>query len=263
VSDHSEVPDYSTLLRLDGRGYVVLGAGQGIGRQTAHALASVGARVVCADVEADRAQRVAAETGGIAWTGDLTASTEIDRLAGDSEAALGRIDGFADIIGMARYGPLVDATDEDWEWTFDLVLRHAYRAARSFGSRMAASGGGTMAYVASASGIGGAAGHAAYGSAKAALISLVRSLAVELGGDGIRVNAVAPGVVWTPRVSELLGAEGRAVHATNAPLGRVALPADVASVLLFLSAPLSAYVSGQIILADGGVGQKFPYPGLW
>jgi NAD(P)-dependent dehydrogenase (short-subunit alcohol dehydrogenase family) len=91
----------------------------------------------------------------------------------------------------------------------------------------------------------------------------VRSLSVELGGDAIRVNAVAPGVVWTPRVAQLLGDEGREVHAANAPLGRVALPADIASVLLFLCSPLSAYVSGQVILTDGAVGQKFPYPVLW
>lgn len=264
VIDDSERPDYPALLRLDDRGFVVLGAGQGMGRETANALASAGARVVCADIDGDRAEEVAGATGGVAWTGDLSDGHSVDRLADDAEQALGRIDGFVDVIGMARYAPVLELSDEDWTWTLEMNLRHAYRAARALGRRMSASGGGTMAYIASASGgPTGAPGHAVYGSAKAGLMSLVRSLAVELGPSGIRVNAVAPGVVWTPRVSQLLGEEGRKVHAANTPLGRVGLPGDVAGVLLFLSSPLSAYVNGQTIAVDGGVSGKFPYPVLW
>lgn len=263
MSDRSEVPAYPSMLQLEGRGMIVLGAGQGIGRQTAHALSACGARVICVDVEPERAEQVAQEIGGVPWTGDLTDPTTLERLGEEAEDELGRIDGVVDIIGMARYGPTLESSEEDWEWTFDMVLRHAVRAARVFGIRMEQSGGGTLAYIASVSGITGAAGHAAYGAAKAALMSLVRSLAVELGPAQIRVNAVAPGVVWTPRVAELLGEEAKEIHADNTPLRRVALPADIASVLLFLSSPLSAYVNGQVIVTDGGVGSKFPYPVLW
>ena len=92
------------------------------------------------------------------------------------------------------------------------------------------------------------------------MISLVRSAAEELGPSNIRVNAVAPGVVWTPRVSALLGDAGRERNSANAPLRRVALPANIASALLFLSCDLSAYVTGQTLIVDGGVGVKFPYP---
>lgn len=91
-------------------------------------------------------------------------------------------------------------------------------------------------------------------------MSLVRTAAVEYGARGVRVNAVAPGVVWTPRVAGLLGEEGRAVNAANAPLGRVAQPADIAAALLFLASPLSSYVTGQTLVVDGGTGVKFPYP---
>ena len=91
-------------------------------------------------------------------------------------------------------------------------------------------------------------------------MSLVRSGAVELGPLGIRVNAVAPGVVWTPRVSGFLGEEGRARNSANAPLGRVALPEDIASGLLFMASDLAGYVTGHTLVVDGGVGVKFPYP---
>ena len=117
-----------------------------------------------------------------------------------------------------------------------------------------------MAFVASVSGLTSAPLHAAYGAAKAGLIGLVKSAAVELGPLGVRVNAVAPGVVWTPRVSGYLGEEGRKTNAANAPLRRVALPADIAAALLFLVSDLASYVSGQTLVVDGGVSAKFPYP---
>ena len=117
-----------------------------------------------------------------------------------------------------------------------------------------------MAFVASVSGISSAPRHAAYGVAKAGLMSLVRSAAIELGPLGIRVNAVAPGVVWTPRVSGYLGEDGRVEQSANAPLGTVARPADIAAALLFLVSDLAAYITGQTLVVDGGVGVKFPYP---
>ncbi len=91
-------------------------------------------------------------------------------------------------------------------------------------------------------------------------MSLVRTGAVEFGPLGIRVNAVAPGVVWTPRVSGYLGDAGRERNSANSPLGRVALPEDIASGLLFMASDLSSYVTGHTLVVDGGVGAKFPYP---
>ena len=259
-TDDTPVPDYPGRLRLEDRAFVVLGAGQGIGRQTTHALASVGARVFCVDKDPDLAQDIAKEVDGIAWSGDAISRPDAERLFGDAETELGRIDGVVDIIGMAQYKRLVDIDDDLWNWHQDIVLRHAYLAAQLGGRAMARTGGGVMVFVASVSGLQSAPMHSAYGVAKAGLMSLVRSAAVELGPSGIRVNAVAPGVVWTPRVSGYLGEEGKKTNAANAPLRRVALPADIASAILFLASDLSSYVTGQTLVVDGGVTAKFGWP---
>jgi NAD(P)-dependent dehydrogenase (short-subunit alcohol dehydrogenase family) len=257
-TDTTPVPDYPSQLRLDGRSFVVVGAGQGIGRQTCHALASVGARMVCVDNREDLASEIAAEVGGVPCVADARSREDADRAVALCASELGRVDGLVDIVGMARYMDLLDTSDEDWDWTFDVVLRHAFLFSQAAGKAMDA--GGVMTFVASVSGITSAPRHAAYGAAKAALMSWVRSLAVELGPRGIRANAVAPGVVWTPRVSQILGEKGRQLQAGNSPLGRVAEPADIAAGALFLCSDLASYVSGQTLVVDGGVGAKFPYP---
>jgi NAD(P)-dependent dehydrogenase (short-subunit alcohol dehydrogenase family) len=257
-SDDTPVPDFQQLLRLDGRGFVVLGAGQGIGRQASHALAGAGARVVCVDIDSDLARDIAAEVSGTALIGDATERDDVVRMFDDARAALGRIDGVVDIIGMAQYADIVEMSDDEWDWHHDIVLRHAFLAMQHGGRAMA--NGGAMVFVASVSGITSAPRHAAYGAAKAGLMSLVRTGAVELGPSGIRVNAVAPGVVMTPRVSGFLGEEGRVRNVNNTPLRRVAQPADIAAAILFLASDLSGYVTGQTLVVDGGVGAKFPYP---
>jgi NAD(P)-dependent dehydrogenase (short-subunit alcohol dehydrogenase family) len=184
----------------------------------------------------------------------------VERAVTEARRQLGRIDGLVDIVGMARYQEILDTTDEDWDWTFGIVLRHAFLFSQAAGRVMADDGGGVMTFVASVSGITSAPHHAAYGAAKSALMSWVRTLAVELGPKGIRANAVAPGVVWTPRVSKYLGEEGEKRNIANTPLRRVAQPADIAAALLFLSSDLSSYITGQTLVVDGGVGAKFPYP---
>ena len=257
--DDTPVPDYAGRVRLDGRRFVLIGAGQGIGRQAAHALAANGARVLCVDVDPDLADDIAGEVDGLAWSGDATRRDEVERLFGDAQARLGGVDGLVDIVGISRYCDILDYTDDEWSWHFDMNLRHAFLAMQ-YGGRAMADHGGTMVFVASVSGLTSAPRHAAYGAAKAGLMALVRSGAVELGPLGVRVNAVAPGVVWTPRVSTYLGDEGRARNEANAPLGRVAQPADIASALLFFASDLAGYVSGQVLSVDGGVGVKFPYP---
>lgn len=258
--DPDAVPDYPSWLRLDGRRFACLGAGQGIGRQAAHALASAGATVFCVDLDADRAARVADEVGGVPWSCDVTDRDASARLFHEAEAVLGALHGVVDIVGMAQYASLLDTDDAGWAWHHDIVLRHAWLALQHATPALRRAGGGSVAFVASVSGIGGAPMHAAYGAAKAGLMALVRSAAVELGPSGIRVNAVAPGVVWTPRISGYLGDEGRRANEANTPLGRVALPADIAAALLFLSSGLASYVNGQVLVVDGGVGAKFPYP---
>jgi NAD(P)-dependent dehydrogenase (short-subunit alcohol dehydrogenase family) len=262
-TDDTDVPDFPGLLRLDGRRFVVIGAGQGIGRQASHALAQAGARLVVVDKDPDLAADIAEEVDATPWSGDATDRGDVARLASSAVDALGGIDGLVDIIGMAQYASLLDVSDDVWEWEHDICLRHAWLAMQHLGKAMTSGGGGgggTMVFVASVSGMTSAPLHAAYGAFKAGLIGLVRSAAVELGPLGVRVNAVAPGVVWTPRVSAFLGEEGRRRNSDNAPLRRVALPADIAAALLFLASDLSGYVNGQTLVVDGGVGVKFPYP---
>ncbi len=262
-ADDTPIADYAHMLRLDGRRYVILGAGQGIGRQAAHALAVNGAQLVCVDMDKAKAEDVAQECGheAIAWAGDISVRANVERLFSDvGDHFGGRLDGFIDIVGRAQYADIGELTDELWDWHFDQNLRHAWLAMQAATPLLEANGRGEMTFIASASGITSAPRHPAYGAAKAGLMSLVRTAAVELGPKNIRVNAVAPGVVWTPRVSGYLGEKGKARNEANAPLRRVAYPSNIASVLLFLTSDLASYVTGQVISVDGGVGAKFPFP---
>jgi NAD(P)-dependent dehydrogenase (short-subunit alcohol dehydrogenase family) len=183
----------------------------------------------------------------------------VERAVAEARGKLGRVHGLVDIVGMARWGELLEVSDEDWDWTFSMVLRHAFLFSQAAGKAMAEDGGGVMTFVASVSGVTSAPKHAPYGAAKAGLMSWVRTLAVELGPRGIRANAVAPGFVWTPRISKLIGEDARKAQEPNVPLRRVAVPADIASAILYLSSDLSSYVNGQTLIVDGGVEAKFGY----
>jgi NAD(P)-dependent dehydrogenase (short-subunit alcohol dehydrogenase family) len=254
--DDTPLSDFGARSRLDGRGLLVVGAGQGIGRQTAAALAQSGARVVCCVIRSDLAH----EVGGIPWVGDATSRADVARLVEEATAALGRIDGFVDIIGMSHYANAVDIDDEHLQWQFDIVLRHAILLTQYVGKAMASTGGGTMVFISSVAGLSAAPQTAAYGAAKAGLNSWIRSVADELGPSGIRVNGVAPGMAWTPRVSGLIGERGRTMIAELTPLRRMGVPAEIASVALFLTTDLSSFVTGQTIVVDGGVANSFAYP---
>jgi NAD(P)-dependent dehydrogenase (short-subunit alcohol dehydrogenase family) len=264
-TDQSPVPQYSDLLRLDGRNLVVVGAGQGMGRQTSHALAQSGARVVCVDIDDKRAHEIAEEVGGVPWTGDVTRGDEVVRLVEESTAALGGpLSGFVDIVGIAEWVASTDLDEDAWDRQFDINLRHAYLLGRHIGKHMVDTGTpGTMVFIASVHGLTASVRHGAYGAAKAGLISWVRTLGDELGAHGIRVNAIAPGAILTPRILAAAPDEtARAGSAAKAPLGKNGLPRDIASAALFLSSGLSDFITGQTIVVDGGVTIKDPYVAL-
>ena len=253
--DANAVPDYAAAIRLDDTVHVVLGAGLGIGRQTAHALASVGAKVVCVDIDPLRAEAVAEEVGGVPWSGNLTVREDMQALFAFIGAELGRLDGVVDIVGGARYKALTDLTDDDWTFHHDIVLRHAYLAIQYAAEHWRSTRtGGTMTFVASVTGLESSPMTAAYGAHKAALMSLVRTAAVELGPEGIRVNAVAPGVVRTPRAqaNDKWTDDLLAANIAKTPLRKLAYPADVAGPILFLSGALSSHMTGQTLTIDGG-----------
>lgn len=200
AKDSSPIPDYAARLSLRGRNLIVLGAGQGMGRQSAHAFAQCGAKVMCVDVDAELAHEIAAEVGGFPFVGDITREAEVARLVAEAVAGFGGpIHGFVDIVGIAQWTELIDMEEAAWDAQFDICLRHAYLVSKHVGRHMIEAGTqGSMVFIASVHGLTASVRHAAYGAAKAGLISLVRSLAHELGRHGIRVNAIAPGSILTP-----------------------------------------------------------------
>ncbi len=257
TTDRAQGPDFSQLLRLDGKGFIVMGAGQGMGRMTSHALAAQGAKVLCVDIIAARAEEIAEEVGGVPYVADAREGGEVEAAVDAATREFGRLDGLADIVGMARWNSLVDMTEEDWDWSLDTNLRHAFHLVR-FGARAMAAGGGTMVFVASVDGVSSAAFHAGYGAAKAGLLSLVRTAAAELQKHEIRVNAVVPGTVATPRMLQMRGIAEMEELAT----GSLSAPArtwDIASAILFLSSGLASHITGQALAVDGGALVQSPF----
>jgi 3-oxoacyl-[acyl-carrier protein] reductase len=242
-------------LGLKDKCVLVAGAGQGIGRACALGFADAGARVACMDFERDRAEAVADEVSGIALVADATQRADVEAAV----AQLDRVDVLIDIIGVATWGRILDVDDAAWDANFDMVLRHAYYLSQAAGQRMVTQGdGGAMVFVTSVSGLAGAPRHGAYGAAKAGLMSLARTLAVELAADGIRVNTVAPGAVRTPRVLAMTTDERLAESAKAIPLGRQAEPDEIAAAVVFLASAEASYITGQTLVVDGGATAKFP-----
>jgi NAD(P)-dependent dehydrogenase (short-subunit alcohol dehydrogenase family) len=249
------------MLDVSGRNLIVVGAGQGMGRQTSHALAQCGATVVCVDIIPERAKEVAAEMGGIPWVGDATDESDIVRLVGEAvDACGGPLHGLVDIVGGSGYVSLIDADQAFWDSQFELNFKHAHLVARHVGRHMVDAGtNGSMVFIASVNGLTASSVHGPYGAAKAALVSLVRTAAQEFGPHGIRVNAIAPGSILTPRVTAMIDEATKREAAELAPLGRMGVPSDIASVALFLTSDLAAYITGQTLPVDGGVMIRDPW----
>jgi NAD(P)-dependent dehydrogenase (short-subunit alcohol dehydrogenase family) len=246
---------------LSGRNVVVVGAGQGMGEASTKAMAAWGAHVLCVDVEESRAREVAERSGGVPYVCDVTRRDEVIELARRAPELLGgTITGVVDIVGSAVYATVLEVTDEHWEREFLINLKQAKWVAQELGRHMAESGeGGSMVFISSASGLSAAPRHAAYGAAKAGLIALVRTLAEELGPSGVRANTVAPGTILTPRMVVAVSDEIKRIHADNPPLRRSGRVEDIAGAVTFLISGMSAFVTGQVLLVDGGVSAKFPH----
>jgi NAD(P)-dependent dehydrogenase (short-subunit alcohol dehydrogenase family) len=249
---HTEV-DYLRRLRLDGRGYLVFGAGAGMGLESASALAQAGARVACVDRDAALAQAAADRFGGVALSGDMTLRADVERVVGEAAEAVGPLRGLVDIVGVAQLGPLADVDDHAWRRQFSVVVDHAFLALQVAGPHIAAAGGGSMTFVGSMSGVARVHDQVAYGAAKAALHHLVAGAGVEYAARGVRVNAIAPGWVKTPRLAAAIGSAAWERIAQRIPRGSPATPDEIAGPVLFLASDLASYITGQVLLADGGI----------
>lgn len=258
MTDTLPVPDYAQLARVDGRGFIVAGGGQGMGRQVCHALAQHGGRVLVFDIVRERAEAVAAEVDGAPWVGDARVAADVKGAVDAARKVFGRLHGVVDVIGMARWAALVDMPEDDWDWCHGEVCRHVYYFLKYAGPVIKADGGGSFAFVSSISGISSSPYHGAYGVAKAEVISLVRTAAVEYKDAGIRVNAVAPGGVATPRAARSQGIAAEAL--ADGTLGAMAATSDIAAALFFLSTDLSSHVTGQTFAVDGGDLVAYPHP---
>jgi 2-deoxy-D-gluconate 3-dehydrogenase len=263
-SSDGEGATMESLLGLQDKAALVMGAGQGIGRACAIYLARCGARLALVDVEEDRVQRVAGEVRQLGRpaepiVADVTVESQVEDAVQAAHKALGRIDSLVNIIGMASWAYLIDMDLQTWERDFSLNLRQHFFVSRAVARRMIEQGsGGTIAVVASVSGLFGAPRHGAYGAAKAGVMALVRTMAQEWEPHRIRVNAVAPGAVRTPRV-QAMRAAGEVGEADAAAAAREALPEDIAGAILFLSSELARRVNGQTLVVDGGTIARFPF----
>jgi NAD(P)-dependent dehydrogenase (short-subunit alcohol dehydrogenase family) len=245
---------------LAGKHVFVMGVGSGIGRSCVRAFAATGAHVSCFDIDA------AAVTGSVdaigeqgrAFVGDARSLDEVRVAVDAATETFGPLEVAVDVIGETRWGRTTELDDHAWDESFDLVLRHFFNLARVAGRDMAGRGRGSLVAISSVSGLRSAPLHGAYGAAKAGLMSLVRTLAMELGGSGVRVNAVAPGAVLTPRVEAMMSEDRRAASAAGIPLGRMAVPDDIARAVVFLASDLASYITGQTLVVDGGATAQFP-----
>jgi 3-oxoacyl-[acyl-carrier protein] reductase len=245
--------DYGARFSLAGRGFVVFGAGQGIGLQAAVALRQAGANLVCIDRDAGRAAEAAATVKGAHIVADVTEPGAVEASLREAWDRLPRLDGVVDIVGLSQPVWLEDVSDENVADALALNLTHCIKVAKVAGALMGETGGGSLSFVGSAAGVASLPRLSLYGAAKAGLLHFVRSAAMELGPKGVRVNAVSPGYVKTPRMAERLSADHWRQLEQATPLGRPGVPSDIASVLLFLASDLAGYVTGQNIVVDGGV----------
>ena len=255
--------DHLRVARLDGRAYVVLGAGGGgVGDATCEALAGAGAQLLCVDSAEEQARAIARQVGGEAFVADVTRREEVQAVFDRARSLFGeRFAGAVDVIGMAKNARIDEMDDDAIEQQFAIVLRHALLTVQIAGPMLAKSGGGTLTFVGSLSGLAAIPNQTFYGIAKAALHHLVRYAAQELGPDGIRVNGVAPGFISTPRLLSLMPRETWDRLAASNPLRRVASPEDIAKTILFLVSDLAGYVNGNILTLDGGVSQTLALAG--
>jgi len=254
----------SGVFRLDGRVAVVTGAASGIGAATARVLARAGADVVAGwyppdphDVEPTRAAVEAAGRRCLVAEVDVSETQSVESMVAAAVSELGRVDVMVANAAIARDVPSQSLDDERWRSLLEVDLSGVFRCFRAAMSHMIEAAWGRLLATSSIAGAHqGWASHAHYTTAKAGLVGLVRTLAVELGPHGITANAIAPGVIETPQSLDpvnSLGPDGVREFAARVPVRRNGQPEDIAHTFLFLASEEASFLTGQVLLVDGGV----------
>jgi 2-keto-3-deoxy-L-fuconate dehydrogenase len=238
--------------RLAGKKVVITAAAQGIGRASAELFASEGADVLATDVNEAALQGL---QGCRTQLLDVMDPQAIEALA----ASTGTIDVLFNCAGFVHNGTILECSESDWDFSFDLNVRSMYRIIKAFLPAMVAQRRGSIVNMASvASSVKGVPNRFVYGASKAAVIGLTKSIAADFVGRGIRCNAICPGTVETPSLDDRIKAQGdydkaRAAFVARQPLGRLGTPAEIAALVLYLASDESSYTTGTINVIDGGM----------
>jgi 3-oxoacyl-[acyl-carrier protein] reductase len=243
-----------TTISLAGRTAFVTGSTRGIGLAIARALHAAGARVAVVGRALERARAVAAELGeGAAGVGcDVTSADEVQAAVAAAEQALGPIDILVNNAGLTRDNILLRLTDADWDAVLDANLKGAFHTTRAVIKGMMKRRAGRIVNITSVVGLTGNKGQANYAASKAGLIGFTKSVAREYASRGVLANCVAPGFIATDMTAALPD-DARATLLQDIALGRLGQPDDVAGAVLFLASDLAGYVTGQVLVVDGGM----------
>jgi 3-oxoacyl-[acyl-carrier protein] reductase len=239
---------------LTGKTAIVTGSTRGIGRAVAQALANSGARVAVVGRDREKASEVATAVGNgaMGFACDVTDTTQIAKLVADVEKEFGGVDILVNNAGVTRDNLVMRLKDEDWDVVMSANLRGAFAAIRAVSRGMMKKRTGRIINMASVVGLMGNKGQANYAASKAGLIALTKSVAKELGSRNILVNAIAPGFIET-EMTDAMTPEARAALNGLIPLERLGKPEDIASMVVFLASDHAAYVTGQVLVVDGGM----------
>jgi len=252
------MPDFNVMFRLDGRVALVAGAASGIGRAAARGLAAAGAITVCADLNEAGAARTAAEIreqGGTAESLalDITDEAGVARAVEDIRSRRQSIDVLVSTPAVNVRKPLLRYTAEEFDKVLRLNLKGSFLIAQAVGRVMSENRRGSIILLSSIRSIVVEPGQGAYAATKAGLVQLARAFAAELGGAGVRVNCIAPGVVETPLTEPIKNnPEWYNAYASKNALGRWAKADEMAGPVVFLASDAASYITGAVLFVDGG-----------